>query len=131
MNIAMIVGNLGSDPEAREVGDSTVCNFTVATNEFYGGEDHVEWHRVSIWGPQASACGEFLSKGSKVAVTGSVRTRSWEDKDGNTRYTTEIKANKVEFLSTKGEGATSTGKSSGRRGRAKTKRGSATDFPVA
>jgi len=130
MNVATIVGNLGGDPETNEVGDKTVCNFTVATSE-YG--DKTEWHRIVVWGNQAISCGQYLAKGRKVAVHGRIQTRSWEDKEGNTRYTTEIVANNVEFLSSKGDGAqASNGASTGssrRRGRGKKQ--SATDFPVA
>ena len=129
MNSVVLVGNLGADPELRQAGDKDVCNFRIATSE-YG--DKTEWHSIVVWGNQAQSCGQYLSKGSKVAIHGRLQTRQWEDKEGNTRYTTEIVAQNVEFLSSgkqDGDSATSSsrGGTRGRRGR----KSSATDFPVA
>lgn len=137
MNLHIINGNLGADPELSQVGDSTVCNMTVATNEvWYNGkgekQEHTEWHKVVVWGSQAEACGQYLSKGSPVIVQGNPRTRSYETGEGETRYITEIKNARVEFLSSgqqKEEGqSTSRGRGSRRR---RSKKSSATDFPVA
>ena len=103
MNRAIIVGNLGGDPEVRYTPSGTaVANFTVATTERYTKKDgekqeQTEWHRIVAWGKLAEICGEYLNKGSKVAVAGRIQTREWEDKDGNKRWTTEIIANDVEF----------------------------------
>jgi len=103
MNRVVIVGNLGQKPDVRQANSGTsVCNFSVATNESVKKgdqwEDHTEWHRVVVFGRVADNCGKYLDKGSKVAVEGKLRTSSWDDKDGNTRKSTEIIADKVEFL---------------------------------
>lgn len=104
VNKVILIGNLGADPELRKVdsGDS-VCELRVATNEKWidkSGEkqERVEWHRVVVWGKSGEACAKFLSKGSPVYVEGKNRTRSWDDKDGNKRYMTEVVANDVQFL---------------------------------
>lgn len=105
LNKAMIIGNLGQDPELRHTGSGTaVCNMSVATNESYkdaSGEyvDKTEWHRVVAWGKLAEICGEYLRKGSQVYFEGKLQTRSWEDRDGNTKYTTEINAKEMTMLS--------------------------------
>ena len=103
VNKAIIVGNLGADPETREAGNSTVCNFRVATNESYKDStgmlvDKTEWHSVVAWGKLAEICGTYLKKGSQVCIEGSLQTRSYE-KDGVTKYTTEIKAREMTMLS--------------------------------
>lgn len=117
MNLAIIIGNLGKDPELRHTGSGTaVCSFSVATSEKWTGKDgekkeQTEWHNVVVWEKQAETCAQYLKKGSKVCVRGSIQTRKY-DKDGQTRYSTEIKAERVEFLSgvekketaTKGDG---------------------------
>lgn len=113
VNKAIIVGNLGADPESREAGNSTVCNFRVATNESYKDStgtlvDKTEWHSVVAWGKLAEICGTYLKKGSQVYVEGSLQTRSYE-KDGVTKYTTEIKAREMTILSGSDSGDGSTG----------------------
>ena len=95
MNLAIVVGNLGQDPEAREVNGKTVVNFSVATSDM---KDKTDWHKIVVWEALADNCKKFLVKGSKVAVQGRMQTRSYE-KQGLTCYTTEIIASKVEFLS--------------------------------
>jgi len=108
VNKAIIVGNLGQDPELRYTGSGTaVCNMSVATNESYKDSDgqlveKTEWHRVVAWARLAEICGEYLKKGSQVYFEGSIQTRSWEDRDGNTKYTTEIKARDMMILSDRG-----------------------------
>lgn len=108
VNKAMIIGNLGQDPELRYTGSGTaVCNMSVATNESYKDSDgqlveKTEWHRVVAWARLAEICGEYLQKGSQVYFEGSLQTRSWEDRDGNTKYTTEIKARDMMMLSGRG-----------------------------
>jgi single-strand DNA-binding protein len=104
VNKAIIVGNLGRDPEVRYTPDGTaVANFSVATSETWtdkqSGEkkERTEWHRIVAWRRLGEICGEYLSKGSQVYVEGKLQTRSWEQ-DGVTRYTTEIYANTVQFL---------------------------------
>lgn len=92
VNKAIIIGNLGSDPEIRTTqSGKPVTNFSVATSEKFNGEERTEWHRVVVWGQAAEHCQRFLKKGSKVYVEGRIQTRSWE-KDGQTRYATEIVA---------------------------------------
>jgi single-strand DNA-binding protein len=109
MNRALLIGRLGQDPEVRYTeGGKAVGNFTVATNERWtdkGGQkqERVEWHRIVVWDKQAELCGEYLSKGRQVAVEGRIQTREWKDKEGVTKYTTEIVADRVEFLGGKGE----------------------------
>jgi single-strand DNA-binding protein len=104
-NSATILGNLGRDPEIRYVASGkAVCNFNVATSETWKGQDgekheSTQWHRVVVWGPQAEPCGQYLYKGSSVLVVGPVEYREWEDKEGNKRVSTEIKARSVQFLS--------------------------------
>lgn len=104
INKVILVGNLGGDPELRYTGGGTaVCNFTIATNESYKDSDgnqvdKTEWHRIVTWGRLAEICGEYLKKGRQVYIEGSLQTRQWEDKDGNTRYTTEVKAREMQML---------------------------------
>ena len=99
----MIIGTLGADPEVRYTGsDTAVTTFSVATNSSYkdgNGEkvETTEWHRIVAWGRLAEICGEWLYKGARVYVEGALQTRSYE-KDGITRYTTEIKARTMTLL---------------------------------
>ncbi|MEW6288937.1 MAG: single-stranded DNA-binding protein [Thermodesulfobacteriota bacterium] len=108
INKAIIIGNLGSDPEVRYTQSGTaVANFNVATTEKWKGQDgqmqeQTEWHRIVAFARLAEICGEYLSKGSKVYVEGRIQTRSWNDKDGNKRYTTEIVAKDMKMLAPKG-----------------------------
>jgi len=104
LNKAQIIGNLGEDPELNYTGDGTaVCNLSIATNESYTRDDgtevdRTEWHDVVAWGRLAEVVAEYLSKGSSLYVEGKLQTRSWQDRDGNERYSTEIKAQEVTFL---------------------------------
>ncbi len=105
INKAILVGNLGADPELRYTsGGQAVCDMRMATSEKWTGKDgqpqeRTEWHRIVVWGRSAESCNEYLRKGSQAYVEGRIQTRKWEDRDGNTRYTTEIVANRVLFLS--------------------------------
>jgi single-strand DNA-binding protein len=105
MNKVFISGNLGSQPEAKQTKSGmAVTNLSVATNERTkkaDGEwtDHTEWHQVTVFGGQATNCANWLTKGSKVLVEGKLRTRKWTDANGNERKTTEIVADRVEFMS--------------------------------
>ncbi len=98
LNKAMIIGRLGQDPEVRYTQSNTaVATLNVATNERFkdrNGElqERTEWHRVVAWGRTAEICQEYLKKGSQVYIEGPIQTREWEDKEGQKRYTTEIKA---------------------------------------
>ena len=104
MNRVQLIGNLGVDPTLRKTKTGKpVCNFTVATNRYFtdtqGREQHrVEWHRIVVWGRSAEVCSEFLRKGRRVYLEGSLRTRQWQDRDGTKRYTTEVITNFVDFL---------------------------------
>lgn len=110
LNKAMIIGNLGQDPEVRYTQNNTaVATLNIATNERFrdsSGElqERTEWHRVVAWGKTAEICQSYLKKGSKVYIEGPIQTRSWEDKDGQKRYTTEIKALSLVMLDSKGDG---------------------------
>ena len=104
INKVILIGNLGKDPEVRYTPDGTpVANFSIATSDRWtdkeSGEkrEKTEWHRIVAWRRLAEICGEYLSKGRQVYVEGKLQTRSWE-KDGITRYTTEIVAADVQFL---------------------------------
>jgi single-strand DNA-binding protein len=110
LNKAMIIGRLGQDPDVRYTQSNTaVANLSVATSERYKdnqGEwkERTEWHRVVAWGRLAEICQEYLKKGSQVYIEGPIQTRKWEDKEGQTRYTTEIKALTMTMLDSKGSG---------------------------
>ncbi|MFO7784426.1 MAG: single-stranded DNA-binding protein [Thermodesulfobacteriota bacterium] len=105
INKVILIGNLGADPEVRyTTSGSAVANFRIATTEEWtdknSGEkqSRTEWHRVVAFARLAEICGEYLHKGKQVYVEGRLQTRSWEDKDGNTRYTTEIVAREMQML---------------------------------
>ncbi len=112
VNKVILVGNLGRDPEMRYMpsGDA-VANLRIATTERYkdrNGEmqESTEWHTVVFFGKQAEICGQYLKKGSQVYVEGSLRTRKWQDKDGNDRYTTEIRGERMQMLGGRPGGGT-------------------------
>lgn len=111
VNKVILIGNLGQEPELRYTGSGTaVCNMRLATNESYtdrdGNEvDKTEWHNVVAWGRLGEVCNEYLQKGSQVYFEGSLQTRSWDDRDGNTRYTTEVKAREMMFLDSNRQGS--------------------------
>ncbi|NNF02868.1 MAG: single-stranded DNA-binding protein [Rhodothermales bacterium] len=119
INKAILVGNLGQDPELRYTGSGTaVCNMRIATNESYkdaSGEwvERTEWHNVVAWGRLAEICNEYLRKGSQAYFEGSLQTRQWEDRDGNTKYTTEVKVREMMLLGGRGDNGGSYGGSSG------------------
>lgn len=110
LNKVMVIGNLGNDPDVRHTpGGAAVANFSVATNESWTDKEgkkneRVEWHRIVVWGKLAEICGQYLAKGKQVYVEGRLQTRSWDDKDGVKRYTTEIVASQVQFLGAAGQG---------------------------
>jgi len=110
VNKVILIGNLGRDPELRYTPSGVpVATFTVATTEEWRDkntgekQEHTEWHRIVAWRRLGEICGEYLHKGSKVYIEGKLRTRAWEDRDGNTRYTTEIVAQTLQILTPKGE----------------------------
>lgn len=110
VNKAIIVGHLGKDPEMRYLpnGDA-VANFSIATSEQWkdkegNKQEATEWHRISFFGKTAEVCGQYLKKGSLVYIEGSIRTRKWVDKEGQDRYTTEIRGDRMQMLGGKPEG---------------------------
>lgn len=111
INKVILIGNLGKDPEIRYTpGGDAIANLTIATSESWkdkqSGEQKeiTEWHRVVAYGRLAQIMGEYLKKGSKVYVEGSLRTRKWQDKDGQDRYTTEVRCNEMQMLDGRGGG---------------------------
>jgi single-strand DNA-binding protein len=112
VNKVIIVGNLGKDPETRYMpSGSAVTNLRVATTEAWkdkqSGEqqERTEWHAVAMFGRLAEIAAEYLRKGSQVYIEGKLRTRKWQDKEGKDRYTTEIVADEMQMLGSKGGGA--------------------------
>jgi single-strand DNA-binding protein len=107
VNKAILVGRLGADPEVRNTpSGSSVAQFNIATSESWVDktgqkQEKTEWHRIVVWGKLASVCGQYLKKGRLVYVEGKLQTRQWQDKENQTRYTTEVVANTVQFLGSK------------------------------
>lgn len=111
VNKAIIVGNLGRDPEMRATQSGTqVANFTVATSRVYNDasgqrQEETEWHKIVAFGRLAEICGQYLHKGKQVYIEGRIQTRSWDDKEtGQKKYMTEIVANEMQMLGRAGEG---------------------------
>ena len=117
VNKVILVGNLGKDPEVRFTGSGkAVCKFPLATSEVWNDaegrkQERTEWHNIVVWGKQGENCGQYLSKGRQVYVEGAIRSHSYDDKDGNKRYMTEIIAQQVRFLG--GGGGRGAGAASG------------------
>jgi single-strand DNA-binding protein len=110
INKALIIGRLGQDPEVKFLPNGTaVANFSVATSEEWKDKDtgekkeDTQWHKIVAWRRLGEICGEYLKKGSQCFIEGKITTRSWEDKEGTKRYTTEIVANNVQFLGGRAE----------------------------
>ena len=107
VNQVILIGNLGADPEQRQAASgSAVTNFSVATSSRWKDsagqqQEETEWHRIVAFGRLAEICGQYLAKGSKVYIEGRLQTNKWEDRDGNTRYTTEIIARIMKMLDSK------------------------------
>jgi single-strand DNA-binding protein len=112
VNKVILIGRLGKDPDVRYTPDGTmVTNFNLATDEQWkdkNGEkvQRTEWHRIVTWGKLAEICGNYLVKGKLVFVEGRIQTRSWEDKEGVKRFTTEIIASNMQMLDSKGQNKT-------------------------
>jgi single-strand DNA-binding protein len=111
VNKVILLGNLGKDPESRYLpnGDA-VCNFSIATTETYKDKsgtkvENTEWHRISCFGKTAEVAGQYLKKGSPVFIEGRIKTRKWQDKEGQDRYTTEITCDRLQLLGGKSDGA--------------------------
>jgi single-strand DNA-binding protein len=109
VNKVILLGNLGANPEMRHTqGGTAVANLRLATSERWTDksgqpQEQTEWHRVVVWGKQAEICGQYLTKGRQVYVEGRIRTRQWQDQQGQKRYTTEIVAQRVQMLGGRGE----------------------------
>jgi single-strand DNA-binding protein len=122
VNKVILIGNLGKDPETRYLpsGDA-VTNITVATTESWKDkksgdkQEHTEWHRISFFGRQAEVAGEYLKKWSPVYIEGRIRTRKWQDKEGQDRYSTEIVADRMQLLGSRGGGGGEGGGGGGMR----------------
>ena len=112
VNKVILIGRLGKDPDVRYTPDGTmVTNFNLATDEQWkdkNGEkvQKTEWHRIVTWGKLAEICGNYLVKGKLVFIEGRIQTRSWEDKEGIKRFTTEIIASNMQMLDSKGQNKT-------------------------
>lgn len=111
VNKVILIGNLGADPETRFLpsGDA-VANIRIATTDNWKDksgdkQEHTEWHRVSFFGKLAEIAGEYLKKGSPVYIEGRIRTRKWQDKEGQDRYSTEIVADRIQLLGSRGGAA--------------------------
>lgn len=109
VNKVILIGNLGSDPELRHTqGGTPVANFRIATNEVFTNregqrEERTEWHRIVAFGRLAEICGQYLKKGRQVYIEGRLRTKNWEDQNGNKRFTTEITATQMVMLGRAGD----------------------------
>lgn len=120
VNKVILIGNLGKDPEVRySPNGGAIANITLATSESWKdkntGEqvDKTEWHRIVFFRRLAEIAGEYLKKGSKVYIEGKLQTRKWQDKDGQDRYTTEVVANEMQMLDSKGGGSSDFNQSQG------------------
>ncbi len=104
VNKVILIGRLGQNPEVRYTpSGAAVANFSVATNESWTDksgqkQERAEWHKVVVWGKLAELCSQYLTKGRQVYLEGRLQTRQWQDKDGQTKYTTEVQAQTVQFL---------------------------------
>ena len=111
VNKVILVGNLGRDAELRYTpGGAAVATINMATTEVWNDkagqrQEKTEWHRVVLWGKSAESLAEYLTKGKQIYVEGRLQTRQWDDKDGNKRYTTEIRGDRVVLLGGGGRGA--------------------------
>ena len=110
VNKVIILGNLGADPELKALpSGQSVCEMRIATSSEYKdkndqNQQKTEWHRIVIWGKQGENCAKYLKKGQQAYIEGRLQTRSWENKEGVKQYTTEIVADQVVFLSSRGGG---------------------------
>ena len=103
VNKVILVGRLGTDPELKTIANNqSVARFNLATNETWmkdgQKQERTEWHRIVVWGKMADICGKYLAKGRQVYVEGRLQTRSWEDTQGQKKYSTEVVAQTVQFL---------------------------------
>jgi single-strand DNA-binding protein len=110
VNKVILIGNLGKDPEVRHLENgATVANFPIATSETYTDRntgqrvENTDWHDIVVWRGLAEVVEKYVKKGTKVYVEGKLKKRSWQDKEGNTRYTTEVVADELTILSSRNE----------------------------
>lgn len=109
VNKVILVGNVGKDPETRYLeGGTAVCSFSLATSETYRNRDgekitNTEWHNVVLWRGLAEIAEKYVKKGSQLYIEGRIRTRSWDDRDGNKRYTTEVVGDNMQMLGKKSD----------------------------
>jgi single-strand DNA-binding protein len=120
VNKVILVGNLGADPETRSMPSGmTVTNIRIATSESWkdktsgAQQEKTEWHSIALFGRLGEISAEYLRKGSQVFIEGKLRTRKWQDKQGNDRYTTEIIADNMQMLGSRGGGAAAAGERAG------------------
>jgi single-strand DNA-binding protein len=110
VNKVILIGNLGADPEVKYTQEGVpVANFSLATSETWNNregtrQERTEWHRVVVWRKLAEIAGKYLRKGGKVYIEGKLQTRSWDDQSGQKRYMTEVVANELQMLDSRGEG---------------------------
>jgi single-strand DNA-binding protein len=135
INKVILIGNLGADPETRAMpSGTTVANLRVATSESWRDkqtgeqQERTEWHRVALFGRLAEIAGEYLRKGSQVYIEGSLRTRKWQDKQGNERYSTEIVGNELQMLGGRGGGGGAPGAGAEASGRSSAAAGGAPSY---
>lgn len=111
VNKVILIGRLGQNPELRYTpAGAAVANFSIATSESWNDksgqkQEKTEWHRIVVWGKIAETCNQYLVKGRQVYLEGRLQTRQWQDKDGQTKYTTEVQAQTVQFLGSAGNNA--------------------------
>ncbi len=110
VNKVILLGRLGQNPELKYTpSGAAVCQFSLATSENWmkdgQKQEKTEWHRIVVWGKLAELCNQYLQKGRQVYLEGRLQTRSWDDKNGQKRYTTEINAATIQFIGDKGAGA--------------------------
>jgi single-strand DNA-binding protein len=120
VNKAILIGNLGKDPELRYTPSGTaVCTFSMATTDRFKNkqgeqQERTEWHNIVAWAGLAEICGKYLSKGRQVYIEGRIQNRSYDDRDGNKRYITEIVANEMQMIGGRGEQGSGGGGGGGR-----------------
>jgi single-strand DNA-binding protein len=134
LNKVILIGHLGKDPETRYLpsGDA-VTNISIATTESWkdksgGKQEHTEWHRINFFGRRAEVAGEYLRKGDPVYIEGRIRTRKWQDKEGQDRYSTEIVCDQMQFLAKRDRQASESGGEQQRREAPKRPGGGAGSF---
>jgi len=126
VNKVILVGNLGKDPEVKYLDSGVaVANFSLATTESYKNKEgervnQTEWHNIVLWRGLAEVAEKWLKKGSSVYIEGKIKTRKWEDKDGNTRYNTEILADNMTMLGSKSTSESAAPTTSGQQAAANT-----------